>query len=331
MMKKILLISLFIFIGRIFTSCNKAGHQPEIHIRRMEKDLFECPPETLKDSIPVLYARYNPFFQLFTEAIINIGDSSNPSFAEYLTNFVTNYGVYLSYQESQKVFADMSGIEKSLEKAFGRYLELFPGEKIPVICSFISGYLQGIAALDTIVAIGLDMYLGRNYEPYAIMWPDKKYKRYNLHPAKIPSDVIQFWAMSRYPFGAEENTVLANMLYHGKIWYFTRQLMPDEPDTLVFGFSPLQLQWCQNNEKQMWTYLVEHQLLYNSNYMTVHKLVGEGPFTYYFTRESPARAAVWLGYRIISSYMKNNPGISLEQLMKDNDYVRLLSMSKYKP
>jgi hypothetical protein len=328
-MKKAL--SIIILFTLFFSSCVEKHSGSRIHIQRMEHDLFECKPESLKDSVPMLYKKYDAFFRIFTEGIINVGDSSNPTFNEYLKNFITNYGIYLSYQKSKEVFPDMNDYEKSLGNAFNEYLKKIPGEKTPHVYSFISGYLQGVAALDTIVGIGLDMYLGRDFEPYSIMWPDKKYKRYNLHKNKIPTDVIQCWAMSKYPFASEENTVLANMLYFGKIWYFSKMIMPEESDTLIYGFSPLQLKWCNNNEEQMWTYLVEHKMLYNTDYLVINKFVADGPFTQYFTNESPAKATVWVGYRIIESFMKRNPTISLKQLMNDNEYQKILSMSGYKP
>ncbi len=321
---------LFVFLV-VLSSCNVSINRKEIKVQRMDRDLFECTPEHLKDSVPLFYQKYGTFFHIFTENIINIGDSSNPSFSEYLTNFVTNYGVYNSYQTAKVLYPDLKDLEAKLGYAFGLYATQFSGEKPPRFYAYISGYLQGIAALDSIVGIGLDMYLGRDFEGYKVMWPDKKYKRYNLHKNKIPTDCIQYWAMSKYPFASQQNHVLANMLYQGKIMYFNKQLMPKEHDTLIYGYSPEQLKWCANNEQQMWTYLVEHKMLFNTDYITINKFVSEGPFTHFFTNESPARAVVWIGSRIVSDYMNHNKKVTLKELMNENDYQKILRLSKYKP
>ena len=63
----------------------------------------------------------------------------------------------------------------------------------------------------------------------------------------------------------------------------------------------------------MWQYLIEKDLLFSTDQLTIRKLTGEAPFTSYFTNESPGRAAVWIGFRIVESYMVKNPDISLEE------------------
>ena len=81
----------------------------------------------------------------------------------------------------------------------------------------------------------------------------------------------------------------------------------------------------------MWEYLVEHKMLFETDRMNILKFTGSGPFTRDFTPESPARAAVWLGWRIVEEYMRRNPEITLEDLMRDNDFQKILTLSKYNP
>ena len=322
--------AIFLFLI-ILIGCVPTGQKVGIKIKRLEISMFECPVAALRDSVPAFYREYGDFFRLVTEGVLSIGDSSNPAFTDYLTSFITDYSVFQSYQEVKKQYTDLSDIENRLSSAFGMYTSVFGNEKIPQVYSYISGYNQGIIAVDSIIGIGLDMYLGADYDGYKMLWPDKKYKRNNLFRKKIPSDCMQFWAIARYPYNSSENDVLSNMIYFGKIWYFSKQMMPDEADSLIFGYTGPQVKWCNNNEKQMWTYLVEHKMLYNSDYLIVNKLIGDGPFTQFFTRESPGKASVWLGYRIVESYMKKNSSISLPALMQENDCHKILRMSRYNP
>ena len=80
----------------------------------------------------------------------------------------------------------------------------------------------------------------------------------------------------------------------------------------------------------MWTFLVERKMLFSTDYMTINKLINPTPFTALFTNESPGRAAVWLGYKIIESYMKNND-VSIPQLIADENYQGILERSKFNP
>ena len=108
-------------------------------------------------------------------------------------------------------------------------------------------------------------------------------------------------------------------------------MMPEINDTVLFGFTEGQMKFCRNNERQMWQYLIEHDLLFSTDQFTIRKLTGEAPFTTYFTNESPGRAAIWLGFRIIESYITRNKGISLATMMDNTDIQGLLEAAKYDP
>jgi hypothetical protein len=108
-------------------------------------------------------------------------------------------------------------------------------------------------------------------------------------------------------------------------------MLPDSPDELIFGFTSDQMKFCRNNEAQMWQYLIENDLLFKTDQFTIRKLTGEAPFTSFFTNESPGRASVWLGFRIIESYMMKNQGVKLEELMNNTDVQGILEKAKYSP
>jgi len=108
-------------------------------------------------------------------------------------------------------------------------------------------------------------------------------------------------------------------------------MMPDLPEEIIFGFTADQMQFCRNNEAQMWHYLVTNDLLFKTDHLTIRKLTGEAPFTSYFTNESPGKAAVWTGFRIIESYMQKNKGIALEGLLNNSNVQLILDEARYNP
>ena len=61
------------------------------------------------------------------------------------------------------------------------------------------------------------------------------------------------------------------------------------------------------------------------------KYTSDGPFTSAFSKESAPRIGYWMGWQIIKQYMKNNPDVTLEQLMNETDAEKILKMAKYKP
>jgi hypothetical protein len=152
-----------------------------------------------------------------------------------------------------------------------------------------------------------------------------------MYKERITTDCMRLWAMTEFPFNDSVNNLVCNMIYEGSVMYFVDKMIPDKPDTLKWGFTGREMEFCKNNEEQMWSYLVENKLLFNSDRFTIDKFIREGPFTKDFSSESPARAAVWLGYNIVRSYLEHHKEIGLKDLMIEHDYQEILNASYYNP
>ena len=312
----------------LFHSCRQQPEEP-LKVSRLEQSLFTIPIDSIPASIPRLERQYGELFDLYSSMVINIGLPENPGYPEELTRFLTDYHMNLAYKRVMEVYPDLKDIESGLGRAFYNYRKEFPDRVIPSVYTLISGFNQQIITADTILAIALDKYLGRNEEMY-LRLDLANYQRQTMERKYIVSDCMKGWILTEFPYNDSIDNVLANILYEGKIMYALRQLLPATPDSLIFGYTPAQMRWCRDNTAQMWTFLVENKLLFSTDYFTISKLTGPAPFTSLFTRESPGRAVIWLGYRIISSYMKHNR-VTLEALLQDNNYQRILEKAKFKP
>ena len=152
-----------------------------------------------------------------------------------------------------------------------------------------------------------------------------------MHKHKLASDVVYAFAAMEFEKSKETTNLLSNMIYQGKLMYFVDALLPDLHDSLKIGYSAKQLEWCLNNEQQMWTYLVEQKMLYSNNRMDIVRYINDGPYTSSFPLESPARTGVWIGWQIVRQFMNKHPEISVQELMKNNDYQAILNASAYFP
>ena len=322
-----------------FFSC-KTGHydvnissiKVDVKINRLEKDMFEVNPEDISAAIPTLKQNYANFLQLFSN-VINAGSVDSSSFNDYLMQFCTDRLNNEVYDSVIKTFPDLVSLEEKLSTTFRYYKYYFPDKIIPDIYTCVSGFNASIILDESVLAIGLDKYLGaksRFYPQLGIY----TYLSDKMTPKNIVTDCIYAWGSSEWDFeyiGYAADNVLTEMLHYGKLKYFEKCMLPTEKDELIFGFTPDQMKFCRNNENQMWTYLLEHNFLFSTDQLVIRRLIGESPFTSYFTNESPGQAAVWIGFRIIESYMMKNPEVQLADLMHETNIQSILTKAKYSP
>ena len=77
--------------------------------------------------------------------------------------------------------------------------------------------------------------------------------------------------------------------------------------------------------------VIEQKHLFSSDLFLIRKYVNDAPFTAPLSQDSPGRAGAWIGWQIVRSYMERNPSVTLPELMRTNDYERLLEQSGYRP
>jgi hypothetical protein len=301
-------------------------------IVRLDNILFEMSPLLLPQKLDSIKLRY-PLFMKYFGYVINAGEQTDSLWNERVQAFATDKFNNEVYSESKAIFNDISVLKDGLTDAWNHYSHYFPGEKIPGMFTCVTGFNNSIIVADSVLGIGLDRYLGSGSKFYPKLGI-YNYQAKKMVPERILTDCMYGWATADWDYsraGYKTDNLLANIIHEGKLLYFTRCMLPRESDEIIFGFTGQQLQFCKNNEDQMWQYLIEHDLLFSTDRLTVRKFTGEAPFTSYFTEESPGRAAAWIGFRIVEAYMKNNPKVSLAGLMNESDPEAILEKARYKP
>jgi hypothetical protein len=323
----------------VLTSCKKNHYKVntgsinvKIEIKRLEKDLFTLSPNEIPGKVQLLRQKYKSSLQLFSY-VINTGNVNDSSFVDFLVRFCTDKQNNDVYGMTMKLYPDVKSIEEELQEAFRHYIYYFPKRSAPEVFTCISGFNNSIITGDSVLGISLDRYLGADCEYYPRL-DIYKYIAARMTRENIVPDCMYGWGASEWDFATlnyPADNVLTEIIHYGKLKYFEKCMLPDTEDRVIFGFTSDQMKFCKNNENQMWQYLIEKDLLFNSDQFTIRKLTGEAPFTSYFTNESPGRAAVWLGFRIVESFMMKNPGITIEELMKNTDIQTILEKAKYSP
>lgn len=333
MLKGLLLLPLIILLiccQRNPLKIDVSGIDVNLVIKRLDRDIFTVTPEDKELAIQKLRHTYGSFFNAYNENVIALGDPADSLYPVYLNTFLIDSMRILSHLKIDSVFNDLDDLERKLQDGFRHYKYYFPDKTIPQVITIISGFNQSMIMTNDAIGISLDNYLGADC-PFYKMLGLPEYKRVNMHKDKIPADVLYSWGISEFAFDETNNSLLSEMIYEGKMLYFLDAMLPEEPDYLKIGFTPAKLEWCNKNEAGMWTYLVEHRLLFSTDRMNIIRFTSPAPFTSSFTTESPGRSGVWLGWQIVKKYIKKNPGIKLSELMNENDYQKILNNSGYSP
>ncbi len=323
------------FIAFVFVSCNRnplkidvSDVKANLTYKNYEDDLFEA-KGSLEEEIPMLQEEYSRFFELFNLHMIGVGMPDDDEFFTQLESFL-NDTMIVNLKEQVDLRINKNELEQEFIEAFKHYRYYFPNKVVPDIYTCVNGLNQSIVLADSLIGVSLDKYLGADFDYYPRLGIPA-YKIRNMHQQKIVSDAMYFWATTEYPINLKASKVIESMIYQGSMYYFVEAMQPELNDTLKIGFTEKQLEFCQNSEANMWNYMAENNLLFSTNRMDIKRYVDDGPYVSVFSTESPGRVGAWLGWQIVRSYMKNNPEVTLKQLMENQDYLYILNQSGYQP
>lgn len=327
---------LLLFIsGILITSCqpkdevNTDTINIDFKFSRFEKELFDK-ENTMDIKVPQLVGKYGVFFTRFCDNIIKIDNQNQAAINGSLKNFIYDSDIANIYKETLAKYSDMSVEQQELKLGFKRYNYYFPEKAIPQIATFISGFNYAVVATDSVLGIGLDMYMGQDYKYYEmIRFP--QYRRKRMERQYLVKDAFKGWLQSEFEKENTDKTFLNDIIHEGKLTYVLHRLLPETKKEVLFGYSNEQYNWCLENEANMWTFFVSEKLFYSTTIKDYHKFVNEAPFTKDFDRQSPDQTGYYMGYKIVEAYMKNNPKVTPSQLLEIKDPKVILNKSGYKP
>ena len=147
----------------------------------------------------------------------------------------------------------------------------------------------------------------------------------------IPVDVVSAYLFHTLLYTSKQNRLLDQMIYRGKIMYLTAQIYDELPGYEVMGWTKEQWDWCVKNEREIWHLVMDKRDLFKTESLVISSYLNDGPFTLEVSQESPGRLGIWLGWRIVESFMEHNENVSLQELMAEGDAQKILEQSFYKP
>lgn len=311
---------------------NVSGIALDLRIRDLGSEIFGTPPNEMAAKADSLRIEYGRVLDVYS-TVIGLGNPSDERWNSAFVLFATDLRNLDLWDTVKKVWSDTERLEKELESAFRHYKYYFPDRVVPQVVACLTIFNNSIIVDDSLLMVSLDRYLGAGsaYYPAIGIY---NYQARKMTPDYTASDCMYAWAATEWDYnstGYGTKNLLNTMLHEAKLVYFTRRMMPALADTVLFGFTEKQLEFCKESEGMIWEYLVSNDLLFSTDGFMIRKFTGEAPFTSYFTDQSPGRAVVWTGFRIIERYMNNNPDVTMEELMAITDCQAILAGAKYNP
>lgn len=328
-----------LFLGLVMPllfSCNNDFKQPDtsninidIKVHPFYKDIFK-PYDDINQHIESLYASYDTFFVNLCKSQLYIGNPSDSLFASQFEKFIKYKDNIDVIPSCDSLWASLDNIDEKITDGMKCMKFYFPNINTPNVLAHFSGFNSKIMVDSTHLSFSIEHYLGRDCRFYT--WLEiPQYARFTKSKEYIVSDLIKAWIYANLPDTSDKDDILTAMIYQGKVIYATKACLPDTPLQTIMGYDDQQMVWCEKAEADMWGFMIEEKLIYNSNPLDKIKLINDAPYTPFFGQQSPGRAALWCGFNIVKQYMQNNPNTTLHQLFNITDAQKILIGSQYQP
>lgn len=299
----------------------------DLKIDRMEKDLFEN-SKNAKSKHQFLLKKYDKLYQYFFGFTIGAGDPFATNSHGRLNEFTQDSTMNLFYNEISKHFKDFSKYKYQLTEAFKHYKYYFPDSTIPKVTTFYSNFEHKVLEIDDRLAIGLEMFLGKEnalIKQLPNIYP--QYLKNKMENQFLVSNVIYGFLYNRF-YESLGNDFISNILSYGKVIYLLEAMLPESAKHILMTYTKEELDWCIKNETNIWEYIIDQEILYSKDAKIIHNFTSEGPTTKGLPSESPSRVGVWIGYQIIKDYMiKNNTELTALLIEKNINNI----LKSYQP
>ncbi|HEY6915366.1 MAG TPA: hypothetical protein VI413_11870 [Paludibacter sp.] len=333
--------SLIFFLGGVLIllgSCTKRSrfeidttkNRYEVKIHRFDKDLLSLDTTNIKSGVDSLYAHYQEFLPVFTYNILDTTAKDTTAVCNLFRKFLSDKTYAPVNKKVQQIYGgDITDIQVKISEAYTYIHHYFPEVELPEVYFFVSGFNSQVIMNDKFIGLGTDFYLGNDFPLYKDL--TYKYMIYNMRRENLASDLVSATLFRMFVMNSDENRLLDNMLFRGKIMYLLSVFMPEEKPDILMGYSPDQWNWSKKYEKEIWAAIVDQKHLFSTDIQLIHKYMNDAPFTSPISQESPGRLGTFIGWQIVKSYMEKNDKSGLKDLMDEENSQKILENSGYRP
>lgn len=306
---------------------------PPLKLMRLENDLFALNPTNIDAGTRDLKTKYGIYYEHYLMNFLSRNGTADTAYKPAILSFTQDRDIRNAYKAVKALYPDekLKALLPQVDDCVKRFKYHFPKKRVPTrLITCISGWNYAFSYMDSSLILSLDRYLGDTSMFYGMLrYP--QYQTRRMNEQHILPDIARGWLLTEFDNDNAQNILLNHAIFYGKLYYAVNALLPHTQDSLVIGYTKKQIAYCKEFEKKLWGFFAEKNRLYENNLSTVRELTSEGPFTGAISKDCPPRIAMWVGWQIVRSYMKNNEKVTLEELMNERDAKKILNRSKYRP
>lgn len=339
--KKIIYL-FFVLAALHLSSCQRGKKLPDVSeidvdvkIERFDREFADLSSEEVGTKNSEWLTKYGAFYTDFMLYMLEAGDPMDSTHIVPVLQTILQQQDFKALSTAVKnKYPDLKTQEKELTQAFKYLKYYFPTYELPRVIAYFSGFSVQTPIGDGYIGIGLDMFLGADSEFYpALVKSIPLYMSRRFTPENITPRVLE--SVLRQELFPQENTdvnTLQNMVYQGKILLAMDSILPNTADSLKIGYTTAQMQWAKAYQPEIWSWFLEEDLLYNTDYLRIQKYFTEAPFTAELgeNNESAPKLGTYLGWMIVRKYMERHPEVTLQELLKNMDAQGILEASRFK-
>lgn len=339
------------FVVAVF-ACNTPSSDPArtaprvtISFRNFDRSLFALDTSRLEPQLAALQQQDSLFCSIFFGNVLGLG--STDSNRTLLTNGVR---LFLRLHRgiadtANTVFGNRKKLEGQLVDGFTRLHYYFPEYELPKTIYWTVGPMDALPPMSNgepspnflgpgFAAIGMQFYLGPEFSIYndpgyaSSYVPQFRSRRFRKE--YVAADLFTLVLDDLLPDSSKRLPLIEQFVERGKRKYLLHLLLPQAHDSILLGYTGKQLAWCRENERSIFNFFAQQQLLYERDPALVQGFVTDGPFTQGMPAESPGNIANFMGIEIVRAWMKRNPQATPAQLLR-TDARTIYNGAAYKP
>jgi hypothetical protein len=302
----------------------------KLNLLRFEDAFFGLDSNHLEEELNQLERNYPGFAKDF---LFNIMGTTPSTAVKDIQSFRNSYR--LMYDSAKKNFGNLQPILAQVESGLQYVKYYFPNYDQPKNLVTFIGPINSYGNIITTdaLAVGLQLYMGRNYSLYSTEMGLQLYPAYlsrRFEQAYIPINCMNNIIEDLYPNKSLGMALIDQLVETGKRQYLLDQFLPNLPDSLKLGYTQQQLDDCNNNESNIWAFFIQNNLLYVTEPELTKEYVNEAPSTPALGSNFPGFIGRFVGLKLVQKYMENHADLDLAKLM-ETPARKIFEEAKYKP